>query len=64
MSELVRTIKSEDGMSTAEYALGTVAVAGIGGVIMTILKTEWFMELLKQVVHALLQAILNVLGLS
>ena len=64
MSELVQKVRSDDGMSTAEYALGTVAVAGIGGVIMTILKTEWFMELLKQVVHALLQAILNVLGLS
>lgn len=41
----------EDGLSTAEYAVGTVAVAGLGGVLVKLLTSDWAMELLKRVIE-------------
>jgi len=39
-----RTIRhlrlDDDGMTTAEYAVGTVAAAGIGGILIKILTSE------------------------
>ena len=38
---LARIARSELGMTTAEYAVGTVAVAGLGGVLIKILTSDW-----------------------
>ncbi|MEI2717975.1 MAG: DUF4244 domain-containing protein [Candidatus Nanopelagicales bacterium] len=48
---LARAVEEEDGLSTAEYAVGTVAVAGLGGVLVQILTSDWAMELLKRVIE-------------
>lgn len=48
---LVRAVSEEDGLSTAEYAVGTVAVAGLGGVLVKLLTSDWAMELLKRVIE-------------
>ena len=64
MSELVRKVKSEDGMSTAEYAMGTVAVAGIGGVIIKLLQEEWFRKLVMDLITKIVDVILKLLGLA
>ena len=41
MDELVVRMRDEDtGMSTAEYAVGTVAVCGLGGVLIKLLSSE------------------------
>ncbi len=53
MNELViRMRDDEQGMSTAEYAVGTVAACGFGGVLVTLLKSDRIIELLWQVITA------------
>lgn len=50
MEELaVRLHEDEQGMSTAEYAVGTVAVCGLGGMLIKLLSSEQFMDLLWRV---------------
>jgi hypothetical protein len=51
MNELVVRLREEvKGMSTAEYAVGTVAVCGLGGVLIKLLTSEKFADLLWQVI--------------
>lgn len=51
MNELVERMRDEDnGMSTAEYAVGTVAVCGLGGVLIKLLSSEKVADLLWQVI--------------
>jgi hypothetical protein len=53
MNELVVRMLDEDkGMSTAEYAVGTVAVCGLGGVLIKLLGSEKFADLLWQVISS------------
>ncbi|HEX6887887.1 MAG TPA: DUF4244 domain-containing protein [Candidatus Nanopelagicales bacterium] len=50
MNELaIRVRDDERGMSTAEYAVGTVAVCGLGGVLLKLLTSEPVRNLLWQV---------------
>ena len=45
---------SDEGMTTAEYAVGTVAACGFGGLLFKILTSGWVEDLLKTVIsHAL-----------
>ena len=46
-----RMTKDEEGLTTAEYAVGTVAVAGLGGILIKILSSDWAMELIKRVLE-------------
>lgn len=41
--------RTEDGMSTAEYAVGTVSACGFAGVLYKILTSEWGESLLQSV---------------
>ena len=42
--------RTDRGMSTAEYAVGTVGACTIGGVLVKVGQSEWFGDLIKQVV--------------
>ena len=43
----------EAGMTTAEYAMGTVAVAGCGGVLYKVITSPQVLEVIKKVIiHA------------
>lgn len=47
MNEVAIRLGDEDaGMSTAEYAVGTVAVAGLGGLLIKLLSSEQVFDLL------------------
>ena len=47
-------LRGEDGMTTAEYAVGTVAACGFGGLLLQLLTSDTVMNLLKQIItHAL-----------
>jgi hypothetical protein len=39
--------RDERGMTTAEYAVGTVASCGFAGLLITLLKSDWATGLLK-----------------
>jgi Protein of unknown function (DUF4244) len=52
MSMIVKVLRrSEQGMTTAEYAVGTVAACGFGGVLYKLLTSETVVELLTSVVR-------------
>jgi len=40
MRTLLARMKNDDGLSTAEYAVGTVAAAGLGGVLIKLLTSD------------------------
>lgn len=46
-----RLVKEEEGLTTAEYAVGTVAVAGLGGVLIKLLTSDWAMDIIKRVIE-------------
>lgn len=43
---VARIIKQDDGLSTAEYAVGTVAAAGLGGVLIKLLTSPEVRDLI------------------
>ncbi len=43
-------LRSERGMTTAEYAVGTVAACGFGGVLYKLLTSEPVQDLLSNVI--------------
>lgn len=46
-----RVVDEETGLATAEYAVGTVAVAGFAGILLKLLTSDWSMELLRRVIE-------------
>lgn len=51
---LARVIKHDEGLTTAEYAIGTVAAAGLGGVLLKMLTSPQVRDLVWSVFqHAL-----------
>ena len=48
--------RDETGMTTAEYAVGTVGACGIAGVLMTLVESEWFGDLIKSIFEFVLTA--------
>ena len=52
-------VLSEDGLTTAEYAVGTVAVAGLGGVLIKLLTSEAVRDLIWTVVQGAFTAMLG-----
>ena len=43
-------LKDDTGLTTAEYALGTVAVAGLGGVLLKLLTSDSVRDLLWSII--------------
>ena len=48
--------RDDTGMTTAEYAVGTVGACGIAGVLMTLVESEWFGDLIKSIFEFVLRA--------
>lgn len=48
----MKTLRRRDdrGMSTAEYAVGTLGACTIGGVLVKVGQSEWFGDLVKDVI--------------
>lgn len=51
MEAVVSRLMSEDGMSTAEYAVGTVAACGFGGILVKLLSSPDVQGVLWQVIE-------------
>ena len=47
-----RFVRDERGLTTAEYAVGTVAVAGLGGLLVKLLTSDNVRDLIWGVVRA------------
>ncbi len=55
---------SDLGAATAEYAVVTVAAAGLGGILIKLLTSDWFLEILKKIFSALIQGALSCFGIG
>jgi Flp pilus assembly pilin Flp len=61
-SKLVAKVRrNQRGMTTAEYAVGSVAVATGVGALITLINQDWFKELLKALLKALFDVITSML---
>ena len=49
---LLKVIRSDEGLSTAEYAVGTVAVTGLGGLLIKLLTSEWLYSVLQRIIES------------
>lgn len=47
---IARVVREEQGMSTAEYAVGTVAAVGFGGVLVKLLTSPEVQQLLMNLI--------------
>lgn len=53
LTKLRRTVTRDDkGMSTAEYAVGTVGACTVGGVLIKIAQSDWFNQFLRGIFDA------------
>ena len=50
--KLRNALMSESGMTTAEYAVGTIAAAGLGGVILKLLTSPEFQALIWKIIQS------------
>ncbi len=53
------SLRDDQGLTTAEYAVGTVAVAGLGGVLIKLLTSEAVRDLIWKVVQGAFAAMLG-----
>lgn len=44
------SVRAEQGMSTAEYAVGTVGACTVGGVLVKIGQSEWFGDMVREII--------------
>ena len=58
-SALASRLRDDEGLTTAEYAVGTVAVAGLGGVLIKLLTSEAVRDLIWKVVQGAFAAMLG-----
>ena len=49
-AKIVAALKDDTGLTTAEYAVGTVAVAGLGGILLKILTSDGVRDLIWNVI--------------
>ncbi len=42
--------RDDSGMTTAEYAVGTVGACGLGGVLLQIAQSDWFGTLVQDII--------------
>lgn len=62
--KLVQVVRrhGQRGMTTAEYAVGSVAVATGVGVLVSVFQEPWFRDLLMKIVEMVINFILGIVG--
>lgn len=56
-STKTKSTRDDRGMTTAEYAVGTVATVTAAGVLITIFKQPWFQELLIKLIKMIIEIV-------
>ncbi|MBM3669506.1 MAG: DUF4244 domain-containing protein [Actinobacteria bacterium] len=54
---ILRRLRDDSGLTTAEYAVGTVAVAGLGGLLIKLLTSDAARDLIWGVVRSAFSSI-------
>ncbi|MEJ6493718.1 MAG: DUF4244 domain-containing protein [Actinomycetes bacterium] len=50
--KLLNATRNDFGMTTAEYAVGTIAAAGLGGVLLKLLTSPEFQALIWKIIQS------------
>ncbi len=50
MQHRFRGVRDDRGMTTAEYAVGTVGACGVAGVLLQIAQSDWFSSLMQDII--------------
>lgn len=58
----MRGRSSDLGAATAEYAVVTVAAAGLGGILIKLITSDWFLEIVKSVITSIVQTVFSWFG--
>ena len=59
---VVRRTRDERGMTTAEYAVGTVATVSVVGVIIGILNNPEFSKVIWEIIKAIISVIIQAIA--
>ena len=57
LSRFARRLRDDEGLTTAEYAVGTVAVAGLGGLLIKLLTSDAARDLIWGIVTSAFSSI-------
>jgi hypothetical protein len=60
----LRRLRGDAGAATAEYAVVTVAAAGLGGIFIKLITSDWFLEILKQILAWIIKIVLQFFGIG
>ena len=61
---LARYLRTDRGAATAEYAVVSVAAAGLGGLLLKLLTSDWFADILRKIFTAIITMFLSAIGLG
>ena len=50
MRARLKALRSDSGMTTAEYAVGTVAACGFGGILYKLLTSDQVVKMLRDII--------------
>ena len=59
LSRIRKSLRGDSGLTTAEYAIGTVAVAGLGGVLIKLLSSDAVRDLIWSILQGAFSAMLG-----
>lgn len=57
-------VQGDHGAASAEYAVVTVAAAGLGGILIKLLTSDWFLAILKTIFEVVIRAALSFFGIG
>ncbi|MGD9956441.1 MAG: DUF4244 domain-containing protein [Candidatus Nanopelagicales bacterium] len=60
----LRRLRGDAGAATAEYAVVSVAAAGLGGILIKLLTSDWFLELIKKILAWIITIVLQFFGIG
>lgn len=55
---------SDTGAATAEYAVVSIAAAGLGGILIKLLQSDWFISILKDLLAKIVTMALSFFGIG
>jgi hypothetical protein len=59
-----RSLGSETGAATAEYAVVSIAAAGLGGLLIKLLQSDWFVSVLQSLLSKIVESALRFFGIG
>ncbi len=60
----LRRLGGDEGAATAEYAVVSVAAAGLGGILIKLLTSDWFLDILKKILAWIITLVLQLFGIG